>query len=128
MINGNITQFLDTGWYNADAEIYYNGFIYWFEAQKENNSNLYHFWIDKWRVEKNDDFTFNTYCYSKDRELVEYQRVFSMKHNDLDFIKETCLKSPIFEGKSFWKVEKKLAWLDDSGRSVIINSIDDIAK
>ena len=128
MINGNITQFLDTGWYNADAEIYYNGFIYWFEAQKEDDSDLYHFWIDRWRVKPNDNFTFDNYCYSKNRELVDYKRVFSMRHKDLDFIKETFLKSPVFEGKSSWGVEKKLAWLDHSGHSVIINSIDDITE
>ena len=51
-----------------------------------------------------------------------------MRHKDLDFIKETFLKSPVFEGKSFWEVEKKLAWLDHSGHSVIINSIDDITE
>ena len=32
MINGNLEQFLDTGWFN-EATLFYKGYIYWCEAQ-----------------------------------------------------------------------------------------------
>lgn len=34
--------------------------------------------------------------------------------------REMFLKSPVFDGKTFWEVEKELAWLDDSGKKEVI--------
>lgn len=37
MINGHLVQFLDTGWY-SEATLYFNGYIYWCEAQSSNKT------------------------------------------------------------------------------------------
>ncbi len=56
MINGQLDQFLDTGWF-SEATLYYNGFIYWCEVQSDLTTNTTTFFIDKWAVENED----NTY-------------------------------------------------------------------
>ena len=50
MINGLLDQFLDTGWY-TEATLFYNGFIYWCEAQSDLTTNTTTFFIDKWAAE-----------------------------------------------------------------------------
>ncbi len=45
MINGNLCQFLDTGWWNADATIYYKEHIYFLEGffdKEEKNAFAHH--------------------------------------------------------------------------------------
>ncbi len=39
MINGYAEQFLDTGWY-SEATLYYNGYIYWHEAQANDKEAI----------------------------------------------------------------------------------------
>ena len=36
------------------------------------------------------------------------------KDKNLDAIKQSFLKAPIFDNKTFWQVENKIAWLDES--------------
>ena len=64
MINGNLSQFLDTGWYSEET-IYFSG-------------------------------------YSMDR------------------LNKRFLEASIFDGKTFWQVENKIAWLEE-GSPIIEN-------
>lgn len=108
MINGKLEQFLDTGWF-SEATLFYNGFVYWFEAQTEND--VITFFVDKWEA-KNED---NKYYHSiiNEDDTLSWERVLELKGTDLEMIKRDFLTSNIFDGKNFWDVESKLAWLDE---------------
>ncbi|MCQ2437329.1 MAG: hypothetical protein MJ099_02905 [Clostridia bacterium] len=111
MINGRLDQFLDTGWY-SEATLYYHGFIYWCEAQFNAATNITSFFVDKWAA-KNED---NTYYHPilEENGTVKWERVFETSDNDLECIKKRFLEACIFDGKSFWQIEKELAWLEES--------------
>ncbi len=111
MINGYLEQFLDTGWY-TEATLYYNGYIYWCEAQYDNTAGISRFFVDKWAVE-NEGNTFYHSIFESDGTL-EWNRVYEVENKDLDFIKKQFLEAPIFDGKTFWQVEKQIAWLEES--------------
>lgn len=110
MINGHLEQFLDTGWY-SEATLYYNGYIYWCEAQYNATTNTTTFFVDKWVVENEDD----TYYHSilEEDGSVKWERVYEIIEKDLELIKKYFLEANIFDGKSFWQVEKQLAWLEE---------------
>lgn len=111
MINGKIDQFLDTGWF-SEATLYYNGYIYWCEAQTDNNSNIITFIIDCWKAENEKNLYFHTI--QNEDGTVDWKNVCKITGNDLDLIKKQFLEFPAFEGKTFWQVEKQLAWLEES--------------
>ena len=47
MINANLEQFLDTGWYN-EATLYLNGYTYWCEGYwKQGKEKPMHFFVYK---------------------------------------------------------------------------------
>ena len=50
MINGNLSQFLDTGWY-SEGTIYFSGYIYWCEGDTNPETGISHFWVNRWRAE-----------------------------------------------------------------------------
>ena len=50
MINGNLEQFLDTGWF-TDATLFLNGYIYWCESRFDENAKVSNFCVDKWKVQ-----------------------------------------------------------------------------
>lgn len=112
MINGHLEQFLDTGWY-TEATLFFNGYIYWCEAQFDEETKLICFFVDKWSAENED----NTYYHSilEADGTIQWNRVLEIKDKDIDLIKKIFLESPIFEGKTFWQVEKKLIWLEEGG-------------
>ena len=112
MINGYLDQFLDTGWH-TDATLFYNGYIYWCEGLRNSETGIMDFFVNKWEVENEDDTYYHTII-EKDGSM-KWETVFEMEHKDCDFIKKQFLEAPIFDGKSFWQVEKRLAWLDDGG-------------
>ena len=49
MINGNLEQFLDTGWWNADATIYYKDHIYFLDSYFDEKGAI-HLRIMKWKA------------------------------------------------------------------------------
>ena len=108
MINANLEQFLDTGWFN-EATLYYEGYIYWCEG------GIYH--------KKNNSFYFSVYRFpaqiinEKYFKRLHSEEPFKYLYEDTgkneDEVKERFLKAKIFNGKSFWDVEKELAWLDE---------------
>ncbi len=111
MINANLNQFLDTGWY-SESTIYLNGHIYWCEAQCCEQSNITTFFVDKWEASNEDDLYYHSMLESDGS--LKWERVLEITDSDLDRIKLKFLEAPIFDGKSFWQVEKQLAWLDES--------------
>ncbi len=112
MINGDLDQFLDTGWF-TEATLFYNGYIYWCEGVWVNDFTLMKFFVNKWEAENEDDTYYHTIV-EKDGS-VKCETVFEMEHEDREFVKKKFLEAPIFDGKSFRQVEKQLAWLDDGG-------------
>ena len=111
MINGLLDQFLDTGWF-TEATLVYNGFIYWCEAQSDLTTNTTTFFIDKWAAENEDNLYYHSLL-EPDGTLI-WKRVFEISDTDMERIKQRFLEAPIFEGKTFWQVEKDIAWLDES--------------
>jgi len=109
MINGNINQFLDTGWF-SEATLYYNGYIYWLEAQSTENESV--FFIDRWKAHNEDNKYYHTITDMDG--TISYDRVLEIHGTDLDLLKKQFLESTPFEGKTFWQVEKEIAWLDES--------------
>lgn len=109
MINGCTEQFLDTGWY-SESTLFYNGYIYWHEVQT-NNSNIT-FFVDRWRAINENNLYYHSLMESD--HTLKWERVFEIHGTDLDLIKKYFLESSIYEGKTFWEVENKLAWLDES--------------
>ncbi len=115
MINGSLEQFLDTGWRN-EAEIYYRHYIYWCEGDQLENGK-FHFFIRKWRAKNINNESYATLTDINGNSL-GYDDSFSIVCSNEDEAREKFLKAKIWDGKSFWEVEKELAWLDYSGESV----------
>lgn len=112
MKNGRLEQFLDTGWF-SESELYLNGYVYWCESQCDPNSGVITFFVDKWAAQCQD----NTYYHSilEPDGTLRWIRVLEIKDADQDLIKKQFLEAPIFDGKTFWQVEKDIAWVDDGG-------------
>ena len=107
MINANLEQFLDTGWYN-EATLYLNGYTYWCEGcWNEEREKPMHFFVHKYESVVVDKI------YTKPKNS-NYQTVFDIYGNSEEEVKEEFLKAKIFDGKSFWEVEKELAWYDET--------------
>ena len=109
MINGNLEQFLDTGWWNADATIFYKGFIYFLDGYFDDK-DIMHLRIMKWRAKNIDNKTFEDIL-GPDGDFTDDSEIWMEGPNE-DALREKFLKAKIWEGKSFWEVEKELAWLD----------------
>ncbi len=113
MINGNLENFLDTGWY-CESTLYYNGFVYWLEATTTNGITT--FFINRWKSGITDNKYYNTYIDSHG-EPISYECVLTISETDIDRIKKLFLESNVFDGKSFWEVENELIWVDE-GESI----------
>ena len=112
MINGYLEQFLDTGWY-TEAALYHKGYLYWCEAQWNDQTGIIHFFVDKWQAVNEND----TYYHSllEPDGSLSWTRVYETEDTDLDRIRKRFLLAPVFNGSSFWQVEKELVWLEDGG-------------
>ncbi|MBP5492752.1 MAG: hypothetical protein J6Y08_07895 [Clostridiales bacterium] len=111
MINGNLDQFLDTGWF-SEATIYYDGYVYWCEATTNFESGINHFFVDRWRAKKGEDNLYHSLI-DEHGELTDYDRILEIENSDLDMIKKQFLEARIFDGKSFWAIEKQISWLEE---------------
>lgn len=112
MINGRLEHFLDTGWF-SEAELFLNGYVYWCEAQRGAETGETTFVVDCWPAQLEDGKYYHSLL-EPDGSL-KWSRVLEIKDNDLDRIKQQFLEAPIFDGKTFWQVERKIAWVDDGG-------------
>ena len=110
MINGNLEQFLDTGWF-SEATIYYNGYIYWCEGYT-NDSKKYHFFVNRWKAKNDNNTVYNTYIDSKG-EPKDFSEVLKLDGKDMNEIKKEFLTRKIFDDKSFWEAEKDIVWLEE---------------
>ena len=110
MKRNELKQFLDTGWY-SEATLYYNGNIYWCEAITQIDNNSSTFFVDKWQAENEKDTYYHTVINSEGK--VNFERVFEQSSSDLELLKKVFLESKIFEGKTFWEIEKEILWLDE---------------
>lgn len=108
MVNANLSQFLDTGWFN-EATLFYNGYIYWCEGCWEQSpKKSMHFFVYRFPAKIVDKIYFERIHTDE-----PFKYIFETTGNSEDEVKEQFLKAKIFEGKSFWEVEKELAWLDE---------------
>lgn len=110
MINANLERFLGTGWFN-EATLYLNGFTYWCEGcwdfQKEKPM---HFFVYKYPSK------IANKIYTKridDGKEWEREIVFDILGYGEEDVKVEFLKAKIFDGKSFWEAEDKIAWYDE---------------
>ncbi len=108
MINANLDQFLDTGWF-SEATLYYKGYIYWCEANWDfTKEKPMHFFVYRFPAEVVDTYYFKR-LYTDE----PFYYIFEIWGYGEEDVKEEFLKAKIFEGKSFWEVESELAWLDE---------------
>lgn len=111
MINGNLDQFLDTGWF-SEAELYYKKHVYWCEAIYDETKKMHLFVVDKWLAENEDNKFYHSVI--DDKGAIDWSRTYEDSDKDLELIKKRFLEAPIFEGKTFWQVESDIAWLEES--------------
>ena len=91
MINGNIDEFMDKLW-GGDELIYtYNGKKY-FSQGYINDDGKYYFELQLWEPEGG----------------VLWSITGLNNQDSLD----AFLKEPLFDGKTFWEVEKEIEWVD----------------
>ncbi len=116
MINANLSQFLDTGWFN-EATLYLNGYTYWCEGTWDSTREKpMHFWVDRYRStlhHTKDGEPYTTRDFENGEE-VDYSTVFDIYGKGEDDVKEQFLQAKIFDGKSFWEVEQEIAWYDEN--------------
>lgn len=110
MKNGNLEQFLDTGWY-MEAELYYRGYVYWCEGCTDRKTQETTFFVDCWRADCEDGKWYREYRDEANR-LLDCHRAYEDTDKDMDLLKKRFLQAPIFNGKSFWQVEEDIIWVD----------------
>lgn len=93
MIGGNPNDFLDRIYSCQDTIYQYKGIKYWFQGYM-TDSNRVHMEIIQ-------------YFPASDREVWSYDG------KTIDECWQAFVHAPIFDGRSFWNVEKNIEWLDD---------------
>ena len=116
MINGTINEFLASGWY-SEASLFYKGYLYWFEANTDSETNITEFWVNRWKAMMDKEKMVFHSIIEKNDKLSGFSTVLTICGTDMAKIRQQLLTSPIFDGKTFWQVEKELAWLEE-GRPV----------
>lgn len=109
MINGSLEKFLDTGWWNADATIYYKDHIYFLDSYFDEKGAMY-LRIMKWKSINIDNKTYEN-VYDSNGKWIDFSEIEMDAPNEAA-LREKFLKAKIWDGKSFWEVEKELAWLE----------------
>jgi hypothetical protein len=109
MINGDVKQFLDTGWWNGDSTIYYNDHIYFFDGFFDEQHHM-HITITKWRAKNIENRTYKNE-HDEKGELIDWGTTEMVAPSE-DALREEMLKAKFWDGKSFWEVEKELVWVD----------------
>ena len=110
MKNGNLTRFLDIGWF-TEAVLFYNGRVYWCEGTTDFETDITNFFIDSWKAECDGEY-YHQYL-SETGELIDCKRVLEITGSDHDAIKRQFLTAPVFDGKTFWQVENDLVWVEE---------------
>ena len=111
MINGNLEQFLDYGWF-TEATLYYNKHTYWCEGDyDEQREKPFHIFVYRYRS----TIVFEKYTSRilRNGNMEDCSIVLDEYVNNEDEAKEIFFSAKIFDGKNFWEVEKELAWYDE---------------
>lgn len=114
MINGDLSIFLDTGWFNESC-LYYKGNVYWCEGyhDPEDKQYPYHFFIRRYAGRLHREENYVEYLLDSTNDVMNYDDSYHIKGDSSDELLERFLRAKVFEGKSFWEVEKVLIWVDD---------------
>ncbi len=115
MINANLDQFLDYGWF-SEATLYYKGFTYWCEGYRiEKDAEKYRYFVYRYRSVIHEDKSGNKYTTRliKDNDVADFSYVFDVYVDSEEEGKQKFFEAKIFDGKSFWEVEKEIAWYDE---------------
>lgn len=91
MINGNIDEFVDKLWGGEELVFIYNGKKYFSQGYVTDNGK-YYFELQLW--EPQSDVLWSVSGLSNQESL------------------ERFFKEPLFDGKTFWDVEKDIEWVD----------------
>ena len=111
MINGNLDQFLDTGWY-SEATLYYKGYVYWLEGFWNDDIQKYYFYAARWQAQCDDLEYYHEYRDASSNELCNYAVVFENTADCQELNKKAFLTAKIFDGRTFWEVEHEIAWVE----------------
>ena len=65
-----------------------------------------------------------TYRYILNNDVLGFEEIYRIEGNDWESLKIQFLQAPLFDGKSFWQVEKELIQVDDGG-NISINTKED---
>ena len=91
MINGNAQEFIDGLYYGDERFFLYNGNKYFIQGYLENKTPMLELYV----LEPSDS-CFEWRAYSKDK----------------NYPVSEFVSAKIFNGKSFWEVEKDIEWVD----------------
>ena len=92
MINGDPYEFLDMVYSGQEILYSYNGIRYFYQGYC-----------------KNDVFYMEIFKYDFSNEGFVWKIKTDIDANSIEIFEN----APIFEGKTFWEVEKEIEWLDD---------------
>ncbi len=115
MINGNLEDFLSSGWY-SESTLYLNGYTYWCEGSYNiNRDKKFHFWVYRYKsiIHKDEDGDIWTSRMIENNDVVDYSVALDLWGESSEEIKPIFLNSKIFDGKSFREVEQEIAWYDE---------------
>ena len=92
MINGNANEFVDGLHYGDERFFLYNGNKYFLQGYMVNGKPM----LELYTIEHPDvEFEWRAISNNSDYPVTEFEN------------------AKIFEGKSFWDIEKNIEWLDD---------------
>ena len=110
MVNGDLEQFLDTGWWNQNATLFYHDHIYFLEGWFDEKHDM-HFRPRRWKARNVDGRSFEN-VYDEKGDLVDYDDSLELVAPTEDELREMFLKTPMWDGRTFWEVEGELVWLE----------------
>ena len=90
MINGNINEFCNKLWGGEELIYTYNGKKYF--SQGEMLNGLYRFELQMWELEQ--------------------KMLWSVSGKTHQESYEEFMKTPLFDGLTFWEAEKNVEWVD----------------
>lgn len=93
MINGDVKEFVEHIRYGDELVFIYNNTKYFLQGWTENGISV--MVLDIWEGQTLDGYAWET------------------TDEKMAICAERFLSSPIFDGKTFWEVEKVIEWVDD---------------
>ncbi len=91
MINGDINEFMDKLWGGEELIYTYNGKKYFSQGYNDENG----------------EYVFELQLWEPDVKIL-WQIIGKENQDSLN----AFLKEPLFDGKTFWEVEKEIEWVD----------------